>query len=145
MLNSPMYSPNVFESLKIYLPSTSFLPIQGEVTLNRLKIHGMNGMKIRNLNLRSENYAARSELGFDVSINSPRLSILANVESEEFNGEVQIMLVEYNLDIRATAKRMNVTSDVDFEYFRFNKVQFTQTLRNLKINFSNAKPESYGS
>lgn len=138
---SPLSNPERVD-LKLDFPPTSFLPVHGNVDLNEVNVHGLNGVKVKNVLLNTINFAKKGELTIDLDLNVPRLSLLGKFQSPTFNGEFQAMLIEYNNDIKFTAKLFNSTNG-DFQYFRLTDVKFGQTLKDFKMNFSNATPESH--
>jgi Haemolymph juvenile hormone binding protein (JHBP) len=141
LFTSPLVNPDRVD-LKLDFPSTSFLPVQGNVDITEVSVHGLNGVKIKNVLLNPIYFAKKGEISIDLNLNVPRLSLLGKFQSKTFNGEFQAMLIEYNNDVKFNAKLVNSTNG-DFQYFRLTDMKFSQTLKDFKMNFSNATPESH--
>jgi hypothetical protein len=129
--------------MSLNLPQTAFIPIDGQVDLTNVKILGLNGLRVRSLLVNSINFASRGEITFDMSLYLPRSGVLADFSHPEFNGQFQIMEVDYSILATLNAKIMNNTI-LGYQYLQFTSVRFTQVLRKFKMDFSNAQPESYG-
>jgi hypothetical protein len=142
-INSSNSEGSIFETMELNLPETPFIPIDGEVSLSNVKIRGLNGLRIRSLLVNSINFASRGEVTFDMSLYLPRSGILADFTHPEFNGQFQIMQVDYAILATLNAKVINGTNPAN-QYLQFTSVRFTQVMRKFKMDFSDATPQSYG-